>query len=70
MTLITNTGPISGSGQIMYMIVIAVEVIDENSGKYARMAELVDALASGASARKSVGVQVPLRAHMKNTLRS
>ena len=29
------------------------------------MAELVDALASGASARKGVGVQVPLRAHIK-----
>ncbi len=31
----------------------------------ARMAELVDALASGASLRKGVGVRVPLRAHLK-----
>ena len=30
------------------------------------MAELVDALASGASFRKEVGVRVPLRAHMNN----
>ena len=29
----------------------------------ARMAELADALASGASGRKVVGVQLPLRAH-------
>jgi len=31
-------------------------------GKLARVAELADALASGASARKGVGVQVPPRA--------
>jgi len=30
----------------------------------ARVAELADALASGASARKGVGVQVPPRAHI------
>jgi hypothetical protein len=29
----------------------------------AQMAELVDALASGASVRKDVGVQIPLWAH-------
>lgn len=35
---------------------------------YARVAELVDALASGASDRKVVGVQVPPRAQIKNNL--
>ena len=33
----------------------------------ARVAELVDALASGASARKGVGVQVPPRAREQNS---
>ncbi len=43
-------------------------------GRTARVAELVDALASGASARKGVGVQVPPRARrsefsfLRNTL--
>jgi hypothetical protein len=32
---------------------------------FARMAELADALASGASGRKVVGVQVPVRAQEK-----
>lgn len=36
--------------------------------EYARVAELVDALASGASDRKVVGVQVPPRAQMENSL--
>jgi len=37
-----------------------------NLSKFARVAELADALASGASARKGVGVQVPPRARERN----
>ena len=36
----------------------------------ARVAELVDALASGASARKGVGVQVPPRAQPESSLKT
>ena len=45
------------SGSVREVLLQGVSI-----SKFARVAELADALASGASARKGVGVQVPPRA--------